>query len=62
MTENEPAVTEDFFKVVLKIGEDNVDTTLPKLLGIGTNTITYVVTDLSENSASCSFDYTVNGK
>jgi len=60
LTENEAGVTEDFLKVVLKIGEDNVDTTLPKLLGIGTNTITYVVTDLSGNSASCSFDYTVN--
>ena len=62
MTENEPGVTEDLFIVVLKIGEDYVDTTLPKLLGIDTNTITYVVTDLSGNSASCSFDYTVNGR
>jgi len=62
LTANEPGITEDLFDVVLTINDVNVDTTLPKLLGIGDNEVKYVVTDVAGNSASCTFDYFVNGK
>lgn len=62
LTENEPGITEDLFDVVLTIDDVNVDTSLPKLLGIGTNHVKYVVTDVSGNSASCSFTYFIIGK
>ena len=62
LTENQPGITEDHIEVVLTINDVNVDTTLPKLLGIGTNAVKYVVTDDANNSDSCTFTYFVNGK
>jgi len=59
LTANQP---EAEVKVVLMINGVNVSSLLPKLLGIGTNEIKYVVTDIDENAASCTFDYYVNGK
>lgn len=60
---NEPGITKnDSFTVVLTIDGNNVDTKLPKLIGIGTNTVRYTVTDDANNSASCSFTVTVRGK
>ena len=62
LTENEPGITEDLFDVVLTINNVNVTTALPKLLAIGVNDMEYVVTDVSGNSAFCSFEFYVNGK
>ena len=62
LTENEPGITLDYFTVVLKINNKNVDTSLPKLLGIGTSIVTYDVTDAAGKSSSCSFTVTVRGK
>ena len=61
LREDEPGITKDLFDVVLTINKVNVDTSLPKLLGIGDNKVEYVVTDVSGNSASCDFDYFING-
>lgn len=62
LTENEPGITVDLFKVVLTIEKKEVDTKLPKLIGIGSNDVKYVVTDNAGNSASCSFTVEVTGK
>lgn len=60
---NEPGITKnDSFTVVLTIGGNNVDTKLPKLIGIGTNSVKYSVTDAAHNTANCSFTVTVRGK
>ena len=59
---NEPGITEASFKVVLTIEGKEVDTKLPKLIGIGSNDVKYVVTDAAGNSASCSFTVEVTGK
>ena len=59
---HEPGITEDSFTVVLTINDKNVDTTLPKLIGIGVNDVKYVVTDAVAKSTSCSFIVTVRGK
>lgn len=60
---NEPGITKnDSFTVVLTIGGNNVDTKLPKLIGIGTNSVKYSVTDAAHNIANCSFTVTVRGK
>ena len=58
---NEPGITNESFTVVLTINEENVDTSLPKLLGIKTHTVKYTVTDPAGNSASCSFFVVVSG-
>ena len=62
LTVNEPGVTLDSFKVVLTIGSKEVDTNLPKLIGIGSNEVKYVVTDPAGNSAPCTFTVEVKGK
>ena len=62
LTENEPGITLASFKVVLTIEKKEVDTNLPKLIGIGSNEVKYVVTDAAQNSASCSFYVEVKGK
>lgn len=62
LTENEPGITKDSFTVVLTINDKNVDLSLPKLIGIGTNTVKYVVTDPAGKSSSCSFTVEVAGK
>ena len=62
LTQHEPGITVDSFTVVLTINDKNVDTSLPKLIGIGTNTVKYKVTDAAGNSASCSFTVSVRGK
>ena len=59
---NEPGITNDSFKVVLKINDGNVSTSLPKLLGIGTNTVKYTVTDKPGNTKSCTFTVEVRGE
>jgi len=59
---NEPGITNDSFTVVLKINDKNVDTSLPKLLGIGTNTVKYTVTDAAGNTKSCTFTVEVKGE
>ena len=66
LTENEPGITEDSFTIVLTITDENnninnVDTSLPKQLEIGTSTVRYSVTDAAGNSASCSFLVIVSG-
>ena len=62
LRENEPGITEDSFHVVLTINDMNVDNSLPKLLGIGTNRLKYVVTDAAGNEKPCSFTVEVRGK
>lgn len=62
LTENEPGITKDRFTVVLTINNKNVNTNLPKLIGIGTNTVKYVVTDPAGQSSQCSFTVEVVGK
>ena len=62
LTENEPGITKDSFTVVLTINNKNVDTKLPKLIGIGSNQVKYVVTDPAGKSSFCSFTVVVVGK
>ena len=62
LTVNEPGITMDSFKVVLTIGQKEVSTNLPKLIGIGSNDVKYVVTDSAGNSAACFFTVEVIGK
>ena len=59
---DEPGITVDSFSVVLTINDKNVDTSLPKLIGIGSNSVKYVITDDAENSGSCSFTVVVAGE
>ena len=62
LTANEPGITVDSFTVVLTINDKNVDTSLPKVIGIGVNDVKYVVTDAVGKSSTCSFRVTVRGK
>ena len=62
LIEDESGITVDMFKVNLTINDNDVDTTLPKLIGIGANRVKYVVQDRELNSGSCSFTVTVAGK
>ena len=62
LTVNEPGITMDSFKVVLTIGQKEVSTNLPKLIGIGSNDVKYEVTDPAGNSAPCFFTVEVIGK
>jgi len=62
LTVDEPGITLDLFKVVLTIGNKEVDTNLPKLIGIGSNEVKYDVTDPAGNSASCTFTVEVTGR
>ncbi|XP_078371653.1 sushi, von Willebrand factor type A, EGF and pentraxin domain-containing protein 1-like [Oculina patagonica] len=59
LTENEPGITKDSFTVVLTINDKNVDLSLPKLIGIGTNKVKYTVTDPAGKSSTCSFTVVV---
>ena len=60
--QNEPGITIESFVVVLTINGKNVDTSLPKLIGIGTNSVKYSVTDAAGNSAICTFSVEVRGE
>ena len=62
LVQNEPGITSDSFAVTLKINDKNVDASLPKLIGIGQNTVKYLVTDAAGNSADCTFTVEVKGK
>ena len=62
LTAGESGISEDLFKVILTIDDVNVTTSLPKLLGIGTNKVKYEVRDDAENTATCTFNVYVNGK
>lgn len=62
LTENQPGITMDSFKVVLKIEGKEVDTNLPKLIGIGSNNVQYTVTDPAGKSSACSFTVEVKGR
>ena len=60
--QNEPGITIDSFAVVLTINGKNEDTSLPKLIGIGTNSMNYSVTDAAGNSVICTFSVVVRGE
>lgn len=62
LTVNEPGITMDSFKVVVTIGQKEVNTNLPKLIGIGSNDVRYLVTDAAGNSAPCFFTVEVIGR
>ena len=62
LSEDEPGITLASFQVVLTIGKKEVGTTLPKLIGIGSNEVKYTVTDPAGNTASCIFTVEVKGK
>ena len=62
LVENEPGITNDSFTITLKINGQYVNTDLPKLLGIGSSTVEYNVTDNAGNSVQCLFLVTVAGK
>lgn len=62
LTENQPGITMDSFTVVLTIEKKEVDTKLPKLIGIGSNDVQYTVTDRAGKSSTCSFTVVVKGR
>ena len=62
LRENEPGITINSFTVLLEINDKNVNTSLPKLLGIDKNHVTYNVIDAVGNSAKCAFTIDVKGK
>ena len=62
LRESEPGITINSFSVLLKINGKNVDTTLPKLMGIGKNNVRYNVIDAVGNSGKCGFTVDVKGK
>lgn len=64
LTAGQPDVTNVSFTIILTINDENVDTQLPKLLGISKDAylVKYNVTDDARNSGFCSFLVQVSGK